>query len=98
MIYYNDYPEVIDYGTHFTIPYNIKKTEFGYEAETIEAKAINKEKITKSLIKSRYGLDDEIAIINNKDSGEAKYLVEYEEYQQFRADCKALALSIITSL
>ena len=98
MTQYNDYPKTIDYGTHFTIPYDIKQTEFGYEAKTIDVITINKEEITKSLIKSRYGVDDEIAIINNKDSGEAKYLAEYEEYQQFRAECKALALSIITSL
>lgn len=98
MIQYNDYPGPIDYGGYFSIPYEIQRTEFGYEANIINAKEISKEEITKALIKLKYELDDEIAIINNKNSDDPRYTLEYDEYQKYRAECKILATSIIESL
>ena len=98
MVQYNDYPVYADYGTHFLVPFNIKQTEAGYEAETVNVTEISKEEIIKSLIKRRYTLDEELAIINNKNLDEERYISEYDDYQAYRIKCKALATTIFESL
>ena len=98
MVQYNDYPTFADFGTHFSVPFNVKQTETGYEAETVNVTEISKEEILKALIKRRYTLDDELAIINNKEMVDERYLLEYEEYKQYRLHCKQLAEEIITNI
>ena len=98
MVQYNDYPTVIDYGTYFKVPFNIKQIEFGYEAETIDVIIFTREELIKSLIKRKYSLDNEISILNNKNTGEVKYINEYEEYQQYRTTCKTLANTIYDNI
>lgn len=98
MTNYNEYPNIANFGTHFNIPYNINKIEFGYEANTIDVKELTKEEITKTLIKRKYSLDDEIAILNNKESGEEKYIIEYKQYLIYRNECKILATEIINTI
>ena len=98
MVQYNDYPTFADYGTYFLVPFNVKQTETGYEAETVNVVEISKEEILKALIKRRYTLDDELAIINNKNLGEERYISEYVDYQAYRVECKALATAIFESL
>ena len=39
-----------------------------------------------------------IADINNKEMGDERYLLEYEEYKQYRLQCKQLAEEIITNI
>ena len=98
MVQYTDYPTFADYGTHFLVPFNVKQTETGYEAETVNVTEISKEELLKALIKRRYTLDDELAVINNKEMVDEKYLLEYEEYKQYRLQCKQLAEEIINNI
>ena len=98
MVQYNDYPVYADFGTHFSVPFNIKQTDTGYEADIVNVPRITKDEIIKSLIKQRYTLDDELAILNNKETCEERYILEYEEYKQFRLQCKQLAEEIINNI
>lgn len=40
------------------------------------------------LIAQRYSIEDEIAIINNKEDNSEKHLAEYQEYLVYREKCK----------
>lgn len=98
MVQYNDYPVYADFGTHFSVPFNVKQIETGYEAETVNVVEISKKEILKALIKRRYTLDDELALINNKNLGEEQYISEYADYQAYRVECRALATAVFESL
>ncbi|MBO7214566.1 MAG: hypothetical protein J6V66_03610 [Clostridia bacterium] len=42
-------------------------------------------------IRQKYTINDEIALINNYNLDKEKYKQEYEEYQEYRAQCKEWA-------
>ena len=44
-----------------------------------------------ALIRLRYDIDDEIGLAANRGDGNADHEREWEEYQQYRAECKAKA-------
>lgn len=45
----------------------------------------------RELIKARYSVEDEIALINNSRLGNERYNAEYEEYLAYRNECKLKA-------
>lgn len=45
----------------------------------------------RELIKERYAIEDEIALINNSRIGNEKHLTEYNEYLDYRNECKLKA-------
>jgi len=57
--------------------------------------AVTRSEIKRCLIKERYSLDDEIALINNRELGDLNSN-EYNLYQSFRAQCSVVANSIVS--
>lgn len=55
-----------------------------------------KEKV-KELIAQKYSIEDEIALINNLKGDKDEYLVEYDEYMKYRAECKTKAKEILNN-
>lgn len=64
-----------------------QRISFDYEYVVIEGKII-RDKLISTIIADKYSKDDEIALLNNKMA--AKDLVEYDEYQAFRAKVKQI--------
>ncbi len=44
-----------------------------------------------ALVHERYDLDDEVALLANRDDGDENHAAEYAAYQAYRAECKARA-------
>lgn len=63
---------------------------YAAECAATEAEAAYKVRLI-ALIRERYDYDDEIAILANRDDGDATHAAEYAAYQQYRAHCKARA-------
>jgi len=58
----------------------------------------SKSEIVNSIILCKYTTESEIATINNYNTGEAKYITEYQEYQNYRTFAKTTASQIITEI
>lgn len=87
-------------GNRFRLNFNIqeKADEAGgnyFEFDSIEVPELIKGVIVAALIRLRYTLDDEIALINNYNLDSAAYQVEYDEYQTYRGQCKTLTLQFL---
>lgn len=75
------------------INYPEETTHIGYICDTIFVRngTPNKDDLIKVLIHSKYSLDDEIALINNKEEKPQ----EYEEYQNYRIEAKEIARNLM---
>lgn len=71
-----------DYEEILELP---KYTEAEYKAKVQE------------LIAERYSISDEIALINNLKGTKNEYLVEYDEYMQYRNECKEKAKNLLNN-
>ena len=47
--------------------------------------------LVRKYIATQYSVEDELAILNNYATDPTKYATEYQNYQTFRAECKARA-------
>lgn len=83
-----------DLGRQKRFNFNIqeKTTEDGsiFEFECVTC-IDNRNALISALIRRQYDADDELALINNYQDGEASHVEEYEEYQAFRSECKTIA-------
>jgi len=70
-----------------------EETIFVYEY--VEVPSPHPDDIIRALIHRVYSIDDEIALINNYNSGEQAAIDEYEAYQQYREEVKALVSEIL---
>ncbi|MFW6327294.1 MAG: hypothetical protein ACOC2F_03195 [Bacteroidota bacterium] len=79
----------------------LKRFNFNIEEKSMEDDTIfkfeyvtssnNRNALITALIRRKYTSDDEIALINNYQDGEASHVEEYEEYQAYRNECKTIA-------
>lgn len=87
-------PKVEDLGRQKRFNFNIqeKTTEDGsvFEFECVIS-ANNRNALIAALIRRKYTADDELALINNYQDGEASHIEEYNAYQSFRNECKTVA-------
>jgi hypothetical protein len=58
----------------------------------------NKAEITNSIIYCKYTPDAETAAINNYNTGESKYITEYQNYQMYRTFAKTTADNILSEI
>jgi len=70
------------------------RTVFNYDY--VEVKSKSKTDIIKAVMRNKYSLEDEIALINNKLGGKAKHLIEYDAYTAVRDSVKTLEIKPIT--
>lgn len=84
----------IDLGGRGLFNYNITtrvteegETEYIYDSIKIE-EPFSRDAIIRALIKERYSIDDEVALINNYNSGTGQ--IEYDEYQNYRTQVKTI--------
>ena len=86
--------------SHVLLSYNIVEVEAtedreaGFEFDTLIVTKAEKNIIISALIRERYTVDDEFAILRQRDSKPD----EFAEYNNFAETCKAEANSIIGSL
>lgn len=86
--------------SHVILSYNIvaveatEDREAGFEFDTLIVTKAEKNIIISALIRERYTVDDELAILRQRDSKPD----EFAEYNNFAETCKAEANSIIGSL
>lgn len=86
----NDYPQKwIDLGYGLDFNFNIKKTVTGYEYDTIFVQKKERDLLIQSLIHYKYSIYDEIALVNNYNTG--LNIEEYNQYQEYRIWAKELA-------
>lgn len=71
-------------------------TETYYNYEYVElCVPITKKDITVQIIRSKYGVDDELSFINNNNKGDTVSKAEYKAYQDFRQYAKNVATSAL---
>ena len=85
------------------VNYNIKevtitdmdgKSRLAYNYDYVEIeKEITRDKLITAIIRDRYSEDGELALLHNKMI--SKDLMEYEEYQTFRAEVKVIVDEIL---
>jgi hypothetical protein len=62
------------------------RTVFNYEYIEVENK--NRDSLIRAIMRDKYTVDDEIALLNNKFRGKAKDITDYDDYQAFRIKAK----------
>ncbi len=94
-------PSVVEFlGNRYRLNYNIEQVLDSennevFEWDFIEVHDFKKGVVVAELIRQRYSLDDEIALINNYNLNSALYEQEYQEYQDYRNECKSIAINYI---
>ena len=72
------------------VSYNVTEIEGGYEYDIVKvSEEPTRDEVIDALIRDKYTLSQEFALINNFNS--EKDLEEYEAFQVYRIDCKAIA-------
>ena len=72
------------------VSYNVTEIEGGYEYDIVKvSEEPTRDEVIDALIRDKYSLSQEFALINNYNAG--KDLEEYEAFQVYRIDCKAIA-------
>lgn len=89
-------PSYENLGNRFRLNFNVQEKvdedeEMFFEFETLEVPEIKKSAIVAGLIRRKYSIDDEIALINNHEIDKTTYSVDYQEYQDYRVECKTIA-------
>ncbi len=69
----------------------IEKEEASFNYEYVEVLDKEKASIINAIMRAKYTINDEIALINNKFRGEAKDLTDYDDYQAERIRVKEIA-------
>lgn len=88
--------EIENLGNRFRLNFNVQEkvdddNNTFFEYQSIEISELKKGVIVSNLIRLKYSLDDEIALINNYNLNNSQYQAEYEEYQNYRNNCKSIA-------
>jgi len=80
--------------------YTMENTEYTYwEYDSIKvSENPTKSEIVNSIINCKYTPDNETAAINNYNTGESKYIIEYQEYQNYRTFAKSTADQILNEI
>lgn len=76
---------------------NEQRVYWEYDSIKVNEKP-TKSEIVNSIIFCKYTPGAEISTINNYNTGEQKYIVEYQEYQNYRIFAKSTADFILNSL
>lgn len=72
------------------VNFNIVEVENGFEFDTVKvSEEPTRDEVIDALIRSKYSLSQEFALINNFNAD--KDIEEYEAFQTFRAECKGIA-------
>ena len=72
------------------ISFNIVEVEGGFEYDQVKvSEEPTRDEVINALIRDKYSLSQEFALINNYNAG--KDLEEYEAFQVYRIDCKTIA-------
>ena len=72
------------------ISFNVTEVEGGYEYDTVKvSEEPTRDEVINALIRDKYSLSQEFALINNYNAG--KDLEEYEAFQVYRINCKVIA-------
>ena len=72
------------------VNFNIVEVENGFEFDTVKvSEEPTRDEVIDALIRSKYSLSQEFALINNFNMN--KDAEEYEAFQTFRAECKGIA-------
>ena len=76
------------------VNFNIVEVENGFEFDTVKvSEEPTRDEVIDALIRSKYSLSHEFALINNFNMN--KDVEEYEAFQTFRAECKGIADNVI---
>ena len=79
------------------VNFNIIEIENGFEFDTVKvSEEPTRDEVIDALIRDKYSLSQEFALINNFNSG--KDLEEYEAFQVYRIECKGIADNVINQL
>jgi hypothetical protein len=91
--------QILNIQGNVLINVNVVESEgsFKYDQVTVTNDATRNE-IVSAIIRSRYTADDEIALINNLNKGDEKYVNEYNDYQDYRIFAKNLADQVFTKI
>ena len=76
------------------VNFNIVEVETGFEFDTVKvSEEPTRDELIDALIRSKYSLSQEFALINNFNAD--KDTKEYESFQTFRAECKGIADNVM---
>lgn len=93
----NKYSTILNYNFRETerIDYQENKTNIVYICDTIFVKngKPNKDELIRFLIHEKYSLDDEIALLNNREDKPQ----EYNDYQLYRQEVKNLVNELLSN-
>ena len=79
------------------VNFNIVEIENGFEFDTVKvSEEPTRDEVIDALIRSKYSLSQEFALINNFNAD--KDIEEYEAFQTFRAECKGIADQVMEEL
>ena len=79
------------------VSYNVTEIEGGYEYDIVKvSEEPTRDEVIDALIRDKYSLSQEFALINNYNAG--KDLEEYEAFQVYRIECKGIADNVINQL
>ena len=77
------------------VNFNIVEVENGFEFDTVKvSEEPTRDEVIDALIRSKYSLSQEFALINNFNAD--KDIEEYEAFQVFRIDCKGIADQVMS--
>ena len=77
------------------VNFNIVEIENGFEFDTVKvSEEPTRDELIDALIRSKYSLSQEFALINNFNAD--KDTEEYESFQVFRIDCKGIADQVMS--
>jgi hypothetical protein len=64
-----------------------------FEYEYVEVENTDRNTLVRAMMKDKYSIEDELALINNKFKGDPNGNIEYEDYQTYRQNVKLLVVS-----
>ena len=73
-----------------------KRTQYEYDEARVEGE-VTREKLISAGIAARYSIEEELATINNYLADKVKYGAEYQAYQTFRQEAKAVATTSLSA-
>jgi hypothetical protein len=79
------------YYNHTTTQ-NEQDEQLMHEAEFVEIDEITREKVIAALVRVRYTINDEAAILRKKLSGEAGSDAEFDAYNTYVNECKSISI------
>lgn len=87
------------YRINFNVEEKVREDMNGshtyYEYYTAVSPTLNRDDVITAIIRCKYSADAEFALLNNFNQGGETYEAEYEAYQAFRGEAKALADTVI---